>query len=116
ARLTRTQLGLTSGAAIPVQIFDGAIEDVPSPRFPAGSVVAIVRADPEGRLQPTAQSTLRAARLVSDCENVRATVLLLVPKAEESQRRALAGVLDWFSGPVVLLAVDVEPASPEILG
>jgi alkylation response protein AidB-like acyl-CoA dehydrogenase/flavin-dependent dehydrogenase/ferredoxin-like protein FixX len=113
ARLTRAQLGL-GGPVAGSQMFDGAIEDVAVPTFPDAGIVAILRADAEGGLQPTAQTVLRAAHLLAAGESADLAVLLLAPQSEPQQRRALAQVLELFSGPVMLLAAGVENGVPEV--
>ncbi|HLJ94710.1 MAG TPA: FAD-binding protein, partial [Gemmataceae bacterium] len=114
ARLTQARIGLGDGSANAAESFEGAIEDVSVPTFAAGGVVAVLLADGDGRLLPTAQNTVRAAHVIAACDNAPLTVLLLVPRSEPSQRRALAHILKGFHGPVILLAAGSENDVPEI--
>jgi alkylation response protein AidB-like acyl-CoA dehydrogenase/flavin-dependent dehydrogenase/ferredoxin-like protein FixX len=116
ARLTRQQMGLEEGLVAAANIYEGTIEDVACPAVPDGGVLAVLRTDGRARLQPAAQRVLRAALLVAAGENAGLTVLLLVPKSEESQRRALAEVLPLSDGTVILLTIGGEDNSPEVSG
>jgi alkylation response protein AidB-like acyl-CoA dehydrogenase/flavin-dependent dehydrogenase/electron transfer flavoprotein alpha subunit/ferredoxin-like protein FixX len=116
ARLMRDQIGLGSGsmAAARATIFNGTLQDVPSPTISEGGVVVVLCADSEGRLQPTAEPALRAAHLLADYEKAPLSVLLLASSSEETQRRALSQVLQWTSSPVILLAAGGEDYPPEL--
>lgn len=116
ARLTRAQIGLGSVVAAGASSFTGTIEEIPSPPSFDGRIVAVVRADAEGELQPTAQVALRAGRLLAAYENGDLTILLLAPQSEESQRRALGYVLESTSGGVVLLPIERQAPSTESIG
>jgi alkylation response protein AidB-like acyl-CoA dehydrogenase len=116
ARLIQDQMYLSSDSGPTAQPFLGTIEDVPYPTFPDAAVIAVLLADVEGRLQTVARDVVRAAHLLAASERAAPIVLLLGPESEESQRRALARVLEFFNGPVVLLAVRAAADSPEIFG
>jgi electron transfer flavoprotein alpha subunit len=90
------------------QVFEGTISDVASPSFAPTAVVAVLATDAEGGLQPSAGPVLHAVQLLSDAAHP-ATVLVLVPSAEEeAHRRAAAAVFTTFSGNLVLLTVGDE--------
>jgi electron transfer flavoprotein alpha subunit len=110
---TLGRIGL-GGRAAPLKTFDGTIEDVSSPSSLKTEVVAVLAADSEGRLQPTAAPTVRAASVLASTETARASILLVVPASEEIQRRAIGQVLELSSSNIVLLAADAPEAAPEI--
>src|SRR5205085_379323 len=82
------ELGLTGSAPAP-HPFEGTIEDVTHPALldrdgtSGGKVIAILAADPESLLQPTAPTTLRAARVAAASMKAGLTVLLLAPASED---------------------------------
>lgn len=94
--------------------FHGPIEDVAAPAIIAqlgsGSVLAVVAADADGRLQPTAGSVMRAAHLVArgayDDSAAPVVALLLAPASEDRQRRALAQLAACHRGTILVLAAD----------
>lgn len=115
------------GAAGALAPYDGPMEDVAEPTLfenlsTAGAVLAVVSADAEGHLQPTAHAVVKAARVLAGTNTAvvrplalaRPAVLLLAPAVEELQRRALAQLLEWHNGDVVL--VPVADAAPEVKG
>jgi alkylation response protein AidB-like acyl-CoA dehydrogenase/electron transfer flavoprotein alpha subunit len=114
ARLTRDQIGLGSASVAEAAGFSGIIEDVSYPTCLDGGIVVVLLADAGGGLQPTAQNALQAAHLLAAYERTGLTVLLLAPKSEEAQRRALARILESTSGPAILLAVGGEDESAEV--
>src|SRR5262249_5832196 len=113
------EMGLR-GTAAPAEPFEGAIEDVQHPALletnlnSAGSVVAVVAAETDGRLQASAGGTVRAARMVAAGLGATAKVLLLVAPEEETQRRALGHLREWFEGDTVLAAVSSAAVSPGV--
>ncbi|MBY0526414.1 MAG: FAD-binding protein [Gemmataceae bacterium] len=108
------ELGLHVGPQSAVQPFDGTIEETASPTASDNGVLAILAADAEGRLQPPANSTLRAARLLGDLEGQEMSVLLLVPTDEQAQREAVAHVRALCRNDVVLLPVAAPGNSVEV--
>jgi alkylation response protein AidB-like acyl-CoA dehydrogenase/flavin-dependent dehydrogenase/electron transfer flavoprotein alpha/beta subunit/ferredoxin-like protein FixX len=85
-------------------IYEGAIEDVLAPSFPEGSIVAVVAANAQGLLQPSASGVLRSAELIAQAEGRGLGVLLAAPDAEACQRRALARILQIIEGDIVVLS------------
>jgi alkylation response protein AidB-like acyl-CoA dehydrogenase/flavin-dependent dehydrogenase/electron transfer flavoprotein alpha subunit/electron transfer flavoprotein alpha/beta subunit/ferredoxin-like protein FixX len=108
------------GSAAAVEPFEGAIEDVQHPALletnlsSAGSVVAVLAAEADGRLQAGAAGTVRAARTLAAGLGATAKVLLLLGPEEETQRRALGHLRQWFAGDTVLMVVSPAVASPEV--
>jgi electron transfer flavoprotein-quinone oxidoreductase len=109
------ELGLTAGPATHDRPYDGLIEEAATPGVLENGVAAILAADMDGRLEATAGSTVRAARLLADLEGVEVAVLLLVPKAEDAQRCALAQVRAITRSDVVLLPADTTVRSQVLL-
>jgi alkylation response protein AidB-like acyl-CoA dehydrogenase/electron transfer flavoprotein alpha subunit len=116
ARLMRNEMGLGGGPAAGAALFKGIIEDVSSPTFPDAGVVAVLYADADGRLQPTAERALRAAQLVADSEMAELSVLLLVTTSENTQQRIVSQLLEWTSSPIILLTAGEENHVPEMNG
>ncbi len=114
ASYTLTKLGMGDRASMTARTYEGDIEEVTQPTILDQRVVAVLAADGEGRLMPSAARTLRAATLVAAAELSSQSVLLLGPQSEESQRRAAAHVLELLRGEVVLLAADSSGTSPEV--
>jgi len=107
------ELGLHAGQGSTDRPYEGPIEEVSTPSALENGVVAVLAADGEGRLEPTAANAFRAARLLADLEGVEVSVLLLVAANEEAQRRALAQLRTITRNDVVLLPSD-EGASPAV--
>lgn len=118
-----TKLG-RGGTAFALTPFDGTLEDVASPALldrPHG-VIGVIAAEPDGRLHPSAIAVVRASRQIAGqaASAVRGAplsnvaVLMLVPPAEDAQRRALAQLLEAHSGDVVLLATGAGGGSLEV--
>ena len=106
------QLGLR-GAATTVKPFEGAIADVGSPTALANAAVVVLAADDQGRLDPSAAQTVKAARLLSELEGIDAVVLLLLPPGGEAERRAVAELRAFFRGGIMLLPAE---GGPELRG
>ena len=112
------------GTAFAVAPFEGMIDDVVSPALldRSGGVIAVIASEADGRLHPSAIAAVRAARQLAGqaagavrgapLDNV--TVLLLAPPREESQRRALAQLMEVNSSDVVILATGAGEESPEV--
>jgi hypothetical protein len=92
--------------------YEGEIDDLASPTGWSACGVAILAGDAQGRLEATAEPTVRGARLLAAAHGLRVTVLLLAPLDEEIQRRAVGQVRSFFPGDVCLLAT--EHATPEV--
>jgi alkylation response protein AidB-like acyl-CoA dehydrogenase/flavin-dependent dehydrogenase/ferredoxin-like protein FixX len=99
------ELGRDTGAAAVRDRYEGPIEDVVAPPSRNYGVWAVLAADAEGRLLPTARATLRAAEILADWQGTEAAVWFFAPEREEVQRRALGQLLESFRGTVVLLAL-----------
>ncbi|MBV9125956.1 MAG: electron transfer flavoprotein subunit alpha/FixB family protein, partial [Planctomycetes bacterium] len=94
-------------------------EDVAHPGFlegdsSTGSLLAVLAATPEGRLQPGAATVLRAAERLALSLGMVRKVLLVVPPQESVQRLALGQLLEEFQGDVVVLATSAAAAPPEV--
>jgi hypothetical protein len=77
--------------------------------------VALLAAEDDGRLRPTAGRTLDGARFVAQfLPDARFGVLLLTPADEAAQRRAAAELLGLLPVDVCLLAARAEGLSDEI--
>src|SRR5207248_2342622 len=96
ARLARKAIGLDGGPVTEPQVFEGDIEDVNYPTASTAGVVAVVRTDSTGHVHSTGQTTVHAAQLLATYEGVDVSLLLLASSSEESQRRAVAEVWQWF--------------------
>ena len=111
ARRLLSELGHGGGASLAHGIYDGPLEDVVQPNLfenaTAAVVMAVVSADAEGRLQPSAALVLRAAHAIGrgDPEGspARVVVFLLAPTREDLQRRALAQLAPTHQGTVIVL-------------
>ena len=107
------ELGLDRMAAPPTP-FGGPIEDVPNATLPGdgrATVVGILAADTEGRLRPSAISTLKAVRLLAAAIRAEPVTLLVAPPDDSLQRQAVAQSLAsgrWD----VLLVTTLEAGSP----
>jgi len=101
ARHALKQLGIGT-IPLSTKAFEGAIEDVVQPIISEGSVVAVLAAQTNGRLHPTAAVTIRAAKLIATNERAELSVVLLSPQSEEAQRRAVADIDEFFRGNLVL--------------
>jgi alkylation response protein AidB-like acyl-CoA dehydrogenase/electron transfer flavoprotein alpha subunit len=97
------ELGRGTGVGSAHHVYEGQIEDVVDPAGRDHGVWAVLAADAEGRLLPTARSTLRAVETLADWQGSEPAVLLIAPEREEAQRRALGQLLESFRGTVVLL-------------
>jgi alkylation response protein AidB-like acyl-CoA dehydrogenase/electron transfer flavoprotein alpha subunit/electron transfer flavoprotein alpha/beta subunit len=106
AQLALHQLNLGEGHSPICQTFHGEIEEVAQPARLNEGIAAVLAADTDGRLLPTASSVLRAAELVAEQEQAAASALLLTTADEEVQRRAIAQVRELMPGDLVLLAVN----------
>jgi electron transfer flavoprotein-quinone oxidoreductase len=101
---------------------DGAllsIEDVITPLFArhgAGPViVAIVAAEADGKLRPTARRTLDAAQFLTPfAAGAGKVVLLVVPRRAEVEHRALAELTALTPFDIGILAVDGVETSDEV--
>jgi electron transfer flavoprotein-quinone oxidoreductase len=98
------QLGSQVGNAASSIQFEGAVEEVSQPGLLAGSVMAVIGADVQGLLQPIARAILQAADQVATVYACPASALLVGPQSEESERRALAQVVQHFRGGIVVLS------------
>ncbi len=107
-------LGVTGSGTGSRKTYAGAIDELAPAGLRETGVVAVLAADAEGQLQPTAASVLRAGQLVADSEAAELAVLLFVPQTEESQRRAVAHLLDWGGQHVVLVAVTQAENSDDV--
>src|SRR5262249_30680407 len=96
------------------EAYVGSIEDLSYPTLSDRSVLALLAADKEGRLQPTATAALRAADVVAATEVSELTALVIVPCSEEAQRRAVSQVLAQANCHVLLLAVDRSETSADM--
>src|SRR5581483_2294767 len=114
AYLAMDRIGLAGNLLASQESYAGDIEEVSYPTLPERSVLALLATDKEGRLQPTAASTLQAAGLIALVEEAELTALLIVPRSEESQRRAVSHVLGLANGAVVLLSSEDGGTSPEV--
>jgi electron transfer flavoprotein-quinone oxidoreductase len=113
------EMGLR-GTAATAPPFEGALEDVQHPALletnpsSAGGVVAVLAAEADGRLQAGAAGTVRVAWTLAAGLGATAKVLLLVAPEEETQRRALGHLQEWFAGDTLLAVVSPMTASPEV--
>jgi electron transfer flavoprotein-quinone oxidoreductase len=114
------EIGVGSTQAVAREGFAGPIQDVDRPVFarsPTGpaSILAVVATDGTGQLRPTAELTLRAARLVARVEEEAVPVTaVVVPPDEALQRQAVAQLRAWDAGDVVLLPLERAAASDEV--
>jgi alkylation response protein AidB-like acyl-CoA dehydrogenase/flavin-dependent dehydrogenase/electron transfer flavoprotein alpha subunit/ferredoxin-like protein FixX len=112
------------GTAFAIAPYEGAISDVASPALldrPHG-VIAVIASEPDGRLHPSANAVVRAARQMAGqaasavrgapLENI--AILLLAPPREESQRRALAQLVEAHASDIVVLATGAGEESAEV--
>jgi alkylation response protein AidB-like acyl-CoA dehydrogenase/flavin-dependent dehydrogenase/electron transfer flavoprotein alpha subunit/ferredoxin-like protein FixX len=106
AQFAMDRIGVAGNLLVPPEDFAGIIADISYPTLPERSVLAVLAADKDGRVQPTAAGVLRAAALVAGAEQAELVALLIVPPSEDSQRRALSQVLALASCHVVLLSAD----------
>ncbi|MCI0463152.1 MAG: acyl-CoA dehydrogenase family protein, partial [Gemmataceae bacterium] len=98
------------------------IEDTDEPFFlragssSAARVLAVIAAESDGRLRPTAARTLDGARFVAQFVSGGAEtgVLLLVPPDEQAQGRAAAEVLALAPAAICLLPADDAADSGEV--
>jgi alkylation response protein AidB-like acyl-CoA dehydrogenase/flavin-dependent dehydrogenase/ferredoxin-like protein FixX len=93
--------------------------DVASPSFARGNgqppIVAILAAEADGALRPTARKTLEAAQFLTPfVGGASKAVLLLAPAAEEAQHRALAELAALTPFDICLLPADVIGLSDEV--
>jgi electron transfer flavoprotein alpha subunit len=99
------KLGL-GGTSFAHATFEGSIEDVAQPVAPP-AMVAVIAADAEGRLQPSALAVVKAARLAAAQNGMpRILTVLLAPVREELQRRALGQLRLGGPGDVVLVPTE----------
>jgi electron transfer flavoprotein alpha subunit len=111
--------GLTGSAAV-AEPLDGAIEDVQHPRLlessadAGASVIAVLEAGVDGRLQASAKGTLQTARLLAGAFGKAPKVMLWVAVEETLQRQALGHLREWFEGDTVLVAVSRSGLSAEV--
>ena len=96
-----------------------SVVDVPAPTFAvrgAGPViVAVLAADADGKLQPSARRTLDAAQFLTPFfHEASKCVLLLVPPRVEAQQRALAELAAMTPFDICLLAAEGVDSSDEI--
>jgi electron transfer flavoprotein-quinone oxidoreductase len=113
ARYTLGQIGL-GNASTALQPFEGVIETIALPSLSEGSVVAVLASDADGRLQPAAALVLRAASLLAAAEGTGVTSLVLVPEADEVQRRAAAQVGEYLTSDLILVAVLKTPGVHDV--
>jgi electron transfer flavoprotein-quinone oxidoreductase len=104
------EIGLGGQRSTPPEPFTGTIYDVDQPGFASklegpSWVIAVLGTVGARRLRPSAEATVRAARLIARNEEdaTVAMVLLVVPPDEEAQRQALAQLRPWYQGDVLLL-------------
>ncbi|MBV9122975.1 MAG: acyl-CoA dehydrogenase family protein, partial [Planctomycetes bacterium] len=112
------QLGQGGSHSVPPP-YEKSLEDVPHPDLleadsSSGSLLAVLAAAPEGRLQPSAATVLRAAERLALSLGLVRKVLLVVPPQESVQRLALGQLLEEFQGDVVVLATSAAAAPPEV--
>jgi alkylation response protein AidB-like acyl-CoA dehydrogenase/flavin-dependent dehydrogenase/electron transfer flavoprotein alpha subunit/ferredoxin-like protein FixX len=88
----RARLGLAELPATAAR-YDGVLDDVAQPTVAADGVLAVIAADGQGLLQPTAALVLHAAQTIAASEGTSLTVLLLAGTDEASQRRALGEIV-----------------------
>ncbi len=74
--------------------------------------MAVIAADEAGRLAPTAEKVIQAARLLARSEAVDPVTLLMAPP--DLERPAVEQVLELFRGRVIRLAAPAGVASAEI--
>jgi alkylation response protein AidB-like acyl-CoA dehydrogenase len=116
------EIGLGAQGSHVLKAYEGPLPDVDEPLFSrqegALSVLAILSADAAGRLLPSAESTVRAARFVAQVEEDPAgmVVALVVGREEDSQRQALGQLLTWYQGKVVLVPLAGAEKSDEVKG
>lgn len=104
------EAGLGRQGFAPLKSYEGSIEDVAAPGLLRATAVAVVAADPGGRLEPLADAVLRAAQtLASDT-----VVLLLGPASEPAQRQAVGQVLDAGCSKIILLTLPASETSAEM--
>src|SRR5439155_14025849 len=78
-------------------------------------IVALLAADAEGKLRPTARRTLDAAQFLTPFfEGAGKAVLLVVPRRREAQERALADLVALTPFDLCLLAADGVETSDEV--
>jgi len=114
AQFALGRIGLAGTLSATAEDFSGDIEQVAHPSLLDKRVVAVLAADQEGRLQPAAANTLRAAGLIAGVERAELTALLIVPRAEESQRRAVGQILALECPNVVLLPAENGESAAEV--
>lgn len=120
-RLLRT-LG-QGGTSFAHGCFAGPLPDVDRPDFVENdstyAIMAIVAADGDGRLQPTAPLVVRAAHEIAgnaaETSAARVVTLLLTSTQENVQRRALAQLESCHRGSVVLVAAERLDARNELM-
>jgi electron transfer flavoprotein alpha/beta subunit len=115
------ELGRANRGAAPAEDSDVPIEDVDRPQFSrpdarAPSVLAILATDAAGFVRPSAEPVVGAARLAAKVggRGLGLAVALVVPAREEVQRRALAQLLSWYQGDVILVALRGGETSDEV--
>jgi hypothetical protein len=82
--------------------YQGAFEDILAPDKLA--LLAVVAANPDGRLAPAALPVLQAVQLLARWRSLSPTALVLVPAEEEVQRLVVGHIRSCFDGDLVLLA------------
>jgi alkylation response protein AidB-like acyl-CoA dehydrogenase/flavin-dependent dehydrogenase/electron transfer flavoprotein alpha/beta subunit/ferredoxin-like protein FixX len=113
ARRVLGEIGLDGARSAPQEVFSGPLDDVAQPDLTHAGVVAVLAAEADGRLAPTARPVVQAARLLAD-DPATVPALVLVPDAEEAQRRAAGQVLALGQPRVVLVTAPRGESSPEV--
>src|SRR5262249_9076897 len=102
------ELGIRAEPAAGTTARAEPIEDVSGANLSEYQIVAVVAADAEGRIQPSAATVIQAACVMADeagaGKSDSATVLLIVPDDESLQCYALSQLRVFWPGDVILLS------------
>jgi alkylation response protein AidB-like acyl-CoA dehydrogenase/flavin-dependent dehydrogenase/electron transfer flavoprotein alpha subunit/ferredoxin-like protein FixX len=103
------------GPTVP-RAYGGPIAEVAQPTGLEGGVIAMLAADSQGRLAPTANAVLHAGQAIAEACGTGLAVLLVAAPNEETQRRALARLAEAFQGPAVLLVQPEQDLAADVRG
>jgi alkylation response protein AidB-like acyl-CoA dehydrogenase/flavin-dependent dehydrogenase/electron transfer flavoprotein alpha/beta subunit/ferredoxin-like protein FixX len=111
------ELGLT-GTQTAVRPYDGPLEETTHLEVVEdggqASVVAVLAADSAGRLSPSGRAVVEAGFALATEKRSSLRIVMMAPTDEESQRRSVSQLLNFYRGSITLLSVASTNTTPEL--